>query len=42
LLTLRGLSKGQYEIHFPKTMSLIFKLFRLLPRALYFRLARFL
>ena len=42
LITLRGLSKGKYEIHFPKTMSLIFKLFRLLPRALYFRLARFL
>lgn len=35
---LRGLEQGQFDIHFPKRFTLLLKLLRLLPRALYFPL----
>lgn len=35
---LRGLAKGQFEIHFPKRLSLLLKLLGLLPIGLYLRL----
>jgi short-subunit dehydrogenase len=36
--TLKGLAKGQFEIHYPKRFTLWLKLLRLLPYSLYFRL----
>lgn len=36
---LRGLSLGEFEIHFPKRFSLLLKCLRLLPARLYFNLA---
>jgi NAD(P)-dependent dehydrogenase (short-subunit alcohol dehydrogenase family) len=38
--TLKGLAKGQFEIHYPKRFTLLLKLLRLLPYGLYFRLIR--
>ena len=35
---LKGLAKGQFEIHFPKRLSLLLKLLGLLPIGLYLRL----
>jgi NAD(P)-dependent dehydrogenase (short-subunit alcohol dehydrogenase family) len=35
---LKGLAKGQFEIHFPKRLSLLLKLLGLLPLGLYLRL----
>ena len=39
-LTLRGLKKGQFETHFPKRISLIFKLLSIIPIGLYLKLMR--
>ncbi|MFM8629987.1 MAG: hypothetical protein ACKODQ_00685 [Betaproteobacteria bacterium] len=36
--TLRGLARGQFEIHYPRRFTLWLKLLRLLPYRLYFRL----
>ncbi|MEY3632540.1 MAG: SDR family NAD(P)-dependent oxidoreductase [Betaproteobacteria bacterium] len=38
--TLRGLARGQFEIHYPRRFTLWLKLLRLLPYRLYFRLMR--
>lgn len=37
---LRGWAKGQFEIHFPKRLTLSIKALRLLPRWLYFKAVR--
>ncbi|MDA0238395.1 MAG: SDR family NAD(P)-dependent oxidoreductase, partial [Proteobacteria bacterium] len=37
-LTLKGLKRGRFETHFPKRMSLIFKLLSILPIGLYLKL----
>jgi short-subunit dehydrogenase len=37
---LSGLSKGEFEIHFPKRFTRWLKLLRLLPYGLYFRIMR--
>jgi NAD(P)-dependent dehydrogenase (short-subunit alcohol dehydrogenase family) len=38
--TLKGLAKGQFEIHYPKRFTRWLKLLRVLPYGLYFRLIR--
>lgn len=38
--TLKGLGKGQFEIHYPKRFTLWLKLLRVLPYGLYFALIR--
>ena len=38
--TLKGLQKGQFEVHYPKRFTLFMKLIGLLPHGLYLRLAR--
>lgn len=38
--TLRGLAKGEFEIHYPKRFTRWLKLLRVLPYSLYFRLIR--
>lgn len=37
---LEGMSRGQFEIHFPKRFSRVLKALRFLPRSLYFRLIK--
>lgn len=38
--TLRGLQRGEFEIHYPKRFTRVLKFLRLLPYGLYFRLVR--
>jgi short-subunit dehydrogenase len=38
--TLRGLARGQFEIHYPRRFTWWLKLLRLLPYRLYFQLMR--
>ena len=37
---LRGLARGEFEIHFPKAFSRLLKLINLLPHRWYFALVR--